>query len=379
MNAVERVSSLRVSEVLEKRPLFSEEDRASTAVGEILTKGVYEVFVAKGERVATATVRDLLSVRNLDSARLGKVSFTVPTVSPDGGLSEAAKLMFEYRLRAVPSVISEAGFEAVSAAGILRVIAAEGSVGVKASDVMTHQPVTLSPDDTALKARDLMLRRSFDHLPVVEDGEVVGIVTSQGLLSRLPPPESVPAMSRGVEKEARLDFPVSRVAENPILAVQPGEDIASVASRMIAERKTYSLVVLWDELQGIVTMRDIVSVLKPREKAGLPFYIVGLPADPFEAESAKMKFERAMSSLYRAFPFIQEARAVVKAREAGQDRRRYEVSVNIYTPRDRYAYSESGFDLPDIFDAMLPKLKRLLSSRQSRVTGSRGSSMRKGE
>ena len=109
-----------------------------------------------------------------------------------------------------------------------------------------------------------------------------------------------------------------------------------------------------------------------------PFYIVGLPEEPIEAAEAKMKFEKLSAELYRVFPFIEEVRAVVKSKKPGKAHARYEVSVDIYTPRDRHAFTETGYNIAAVFDSMGPKMKRLLSSKRSRVTSTKGSSMRRG-
>jgi hypothetical protein len=68
---------------------------------------------------------------------------------------------------------------------------------------------------------------------------------------------------------------------------------------------------------------------------------------------------------------------VVKSKKPSKDHARYEVSVEIYTPRDRHAFSGTGYNIAEVFDEMGPKMKRLLSSRQSRVTGTHGESRRK--
>jgi ribosome-associated translation inhibitor RaiA len=110
-----------------------------------------------------------------------------------------------------------------------------------------------------------------------------------------------------------------------------------------------------------------------------PFYIVGLPDEPIEASEAKTKFERLSGELCRVYPHIEEIRAVVKSKKASKDHARYEVSVEVYTPRERHAFSESGYNIAKVFDTMVPKMKRLLSSRQSRVTSTGGRTRRKSE
>ena len=109
-----------------------------------------------------------------------------------------------------------------------------------------------------------------------------------------------------------------------------------------------------------------------------PYYIVGLPEDAVEATEARAKFERLSGELCKVYPFIEEIRAVVKSKKAAKNHARYEVSVEIYTPRDRHSFTESGYNIAKVFDVMGPKMKRLLSSKQGRVTSTHGDSPRKG-
>ncbi|HKT22605.1 MAG TPA: hypothetical protein VJR06_08360 [Nitrososphaerales archaeon] len=108
-----------------------------------------------------------------------------------------------------------------------------------------------------------------------------------------------------------------------------------------------------------------------------PYYIVGLPEEPVESTEARAKFERLSAELCKVYPFIEEIRAVVKSKKAAKTHARYEVSVEIYTPRDRHSFTETGYNIAKVFDVMGPKMKRLLSSRQSRVTSTHGDSPRK--
>lgn len=53
----------------------------------------------------------------------------------------------------------------------------------KAKDLMTEYPVTIEPEDSILMATELMLSNKFHILPVVEYGNLVGLVSSHDLLS----------------------------------------------------------------------------------------------------------------------------------------------------------------------------------------------------
>ena len=74
----------------------------------------------------------------------------------------------------------------LTAAARSTIFPAEGSVAMKASDVMTRTPVTTSPDAPLEDAVNLMLQTRVSGLPVVDaKGAVVGILTEGDLLRRV--------------------------------------------------------------------------------------------------------------------------------------------------------------------------------------------------
>jgi CBS domain-containing protein len=44
-------------------------------------------------------------------------------------------------------------------------------------EFMAYEPITISPDDPIAEAARLMLQHKIGGLPVVENGELVGIIT----------------------------------------------------------------------------------------------------------------------------------------------------------------------------------------------------------
>ncbi len=52
----------------------------------------------------------------------------------------------------------------------------------QAKDVMTTNPISLEPDDTIALAADIFMTNKFHALPIVEDNQMVGILTSHDLL-----------------------------------------------------------------------------------------------------------------------------------------------------------------------------------------------------
>ncbi|RBW56087.1 CBS domain-containing protein [Ruegeria sp. A3M17] len=110
-----------------------------------------------------------------------KGSGGVVTVLPSITVSDASKILSEKRIGTV--VVSEDGGE--TAAGILserdivRELAATGSgcLTQPVSAYMTRDLVTATKQDTVQDIMTRMTEGRFRHMPVVEDGKLVGIVT----------------------------------------------------------------------------------------------------------------------------------------------------------------------------------------------------------
>lgn len=54
---------------------------------------------------------------------------------------------------------------------------------LKAKDVMTPHPMNLDPDDTIGLAADIFMANKYHALPIVEDEQLIGIVTVHDLLA----------------------------------------------------------------------------------------------------------------------------------------------------------------------------------------------------
>jgi CBS domain-containing protein len=60
--------------------------------------------------------------------------------------------------------------------------AGTGDIGGQVREWMTRHPETVEPDETTLQAGVVMIHSGFRHLPVVEHGAPVGIVSIRDLM-----------------------------------------------------------------------------------------------------------------------------------------------------------------------------------------------------
>ncbi|MBM3898440.1 MAG: CBS domain-containing protein [Thaumarchaeota archaeon] len=322
----------------------------------------YEIFSVQAGKVLMVTVRDLLNAKNLSTSRFSTIAAVVPKLSPDDRLGSVVRILSEYRIRALPVVQKGKVEGALKIRDIVKMMQDSMSSSVKVSAIMTPNPITIDSGDTALKAKNLMLRRKIDHLPIMRNGKLAGIVDSDSILYAIRSPERQPVAwgSSTFEMKRTLNFPVDEIMSGHALEVAPNDSLQKLIAEMLKAGTNAALVTWAHELQGIVTFRDVVKILAEKSKQEPQVYIVGLPDDPFESETAKTKFSRIVATLSKSMRII-EARAKIKMQKTSKDRerRRYQVMVSIATVNNIYNFSREGFQLSDIFDQLQQSIKRI--------------------
>ena len=114
------------------------------------------------------------------AALLRQKGTEVISVSPASTLMEVATLISSRRIGAVVVLSGEkrlAGI--VSERDVVKAVAARGDAALQltAADVMTTDVITATPRTTINEAMEMMDAGYFRHLPVMEGGEMIGIIS----------------------------------------------------------------------------------------------------------------------------------------------------------------------------------------------------------
>ncbi len=104
----------------------------------------------------------------------------VATTPPDGTIADVLSELAEHGVGAL--VVSTNGTSVegiISERDIVRALAATGPLVLEMStrELMTENVVTCSPEATTEQLMEHMTQRRFRHVPVTENGELVGIVS----------------------------------------------------------------------------------------------------------------------------------------------------------------------------------------------------------
>jgi CBS domain-containing protein len=113
------------------------------------------------------------------STILATKGYTVITIRPEHTLKEAAIKLTEHKIGAMVVVDEEEHVAGIlSERDIVRAAASRDDVlSLRVSDIMTRRVTTGTANDDVLAVIHTMTERRFRHLPIVEQGKLVGIVS----------------------------------------------------------------------------------------------------------------------------------------------------------------------------------------------------------
>ncbi|MPZ78552.1 MAG: CBS domain-containing protein [Deltaproteobacteria bacterium] len=132
----------------------------------------------------------------------------------------------------------------------------EGTV----KEIMMGSPVTLSPEDTLDLANDVISLGRIRHIPVLEDGRLVGLISERDLIGR-----AVPAIFGLKQKSKSALLKTYRIRDfmrKRVVTVSPDTQIKE-AARVMAEKKIGCVpVVSAGALIGLVTATDVLRYVE---------------------------------------------------------------------------------------------------------------------
>jgi acetoin utilization protein AcuB len=125
-------------------------------------------------------------------------------------------------------------------------------------DVMQEHPVTATLETRLPNLVRLLQRRGFRHLPVLDGGKLVGIVSDRDLKQSMASAASTPD---GRERDRLLDeLTAGQIMVRTVVTIGPMSGVEE-AARLMATRRISALPVTeGDRLVGIVTETDVLQL-----------------------------------------------------------------------------------------------------------------------
>jgi acetoin utilization protein AcuB len=126
---------------------------------------------------------------------------------------------------------------------------------LQVKDSMTREVVALSPEDTAKAALALCREKRIRHLPVLEEGRLVGIASDRDFRDAAPP------LGDSGRAAALAEIRVGEVMAREVVTAVSDDPIEQAANTMRERRIGCLPVVEGGELVGIVTASDVMDAL----------------------------------------------------------------------------------------------------------------------
>ncbi len=115
-------------------------------------------------------------------------------------------------------------------------------------DVMTRDVIVVDPERTVLEAAKRMAQRKIGGLVVVEFGRPIGLITERDILWKVTAREKNPRK-----------LTVREAMTSPVISISPLATLRAAARIMIENNVRRLVVTRLDEVQGIITARDLTE------------------------------------------------------------------------------------------------------------------------
>ena len=141
-----------------------------------------------------------------------------------------------------------------------RPLVSEQRQPLRVGDIMSVSPVTITPSTSVHEAQTLMQQRKIRHLPVLQDGRLVGMLSDRDIRLVLPSP----ATSLTVWEIRHLleKLTVGEVMTYFVMTTAPDCPVTEAVGRMLGHKVGALPVVEDHQVVGILTRTDILRAFR---------------------------------------------------------------------------------------------------------------------
>ncbi len=248
--------------------------------------GVVGVVVYGDEFEGVVTRRRIASSHHQPNEKLGSVVWNVPRLAPDEDVRKVARLMIDGGSQILPVVEGGELIGVVTADDVLDAVKPFLDAAT-VEDACSTDLVTVGPRTSVGEALNAFREYRITHLPVVEDGAAVGVLSlydvtgitvrdverSQGGdAGDGSTKEGSSAVSGGRtrrggfgaregEMDRILDLPVRDVMTSPARTIAPDRTLQDAVNELFEAGGSSLVVTADDETVGIVTKTDVLDAL----------------------------------------------------------------------------------------------------------------------
>jgi CBS domain-containing protein len=190
---------------------------------------------------------------------------TPVTVRSNFTLGKTAKLMIDHRIGGLPVVDNGEIGGIITKSDFMETCQGKPYNQIKVEERMSKDLVTVAPQDRLVHARRLLIDEDLGRLPVMEDREVQGILTAKDIaLSMISFRKVVP--DKYMSSRIR-NLLVEDVMTQNVKTIDPESTIDEAASFLLSNGFSGLLVESENEILGMITKTNILQLIAELEEA----------------------------------------------------------------------------------------------------------------
>jgi CBS domain-containing protein/ribosome-associated translation inhibitor RaiA len=165
------------------RSVFNPDNPASKILTYFKDTGHYEAVASDGANTGLITVRDLLGVEHPERTNIKSVWHQIGITDAHYTVLQAVENLIDNNVRALPLVENGEVTGIISQMDLLKELTEVNELGqIKVKDLMRTPVTTIDSKTGNDHARSLMLDKKISHIPVTTDEKLKGIVTAEILV-----------------------------------------------------------------------------------------------------------------------------------------------------------------------------------------------------
>jgi CBS domain-containing protein len=262
------VWKLIVEEIMKSPVKTIDKDQGVNAALGIMEKlGISAIPVTEGNKLI-GLITEVDIVDRLGSARAGKLTpasihvssvmeYNPATIEPSMDMYEAAKLLLKRKERALPVLSDDEIVGIITNTHFVKQCQDISDIQVR--NLTLEKPISVSPNDRVVHARQLILSEGLPGLPVFDEGKVIGLVTKKRLaLGYAAFRRETPAKYQSTRLR---DFLVSNILTSTELTTTANATVGEAATLLLREHQHLLPVMKKDRMENMLIRRNLVDLV----------------------------------------------------------------------------------------------------------------------
>ena len=305
------MTTISVGDVFSKEfSTVNENDPLSRCI-ELFKKGTPPVLAVLDEKDKFTGViaRRWINRSRLDMAttKVKSLTKTAPRIEKEDYLSKAAKLMIQSGLRQLPVFEKKKLVGFITDENVIHGAVTQEWGKTPIRQIMSKAPHFIEGHRSIGAVLSLMREQGISHLPVVEEGKPVGMISIHDIIEQIYQPRQKQTVGEIIgEKKPILNVPARGIMTTPLISVTQETTLREAEKKMHDRNISCLPVVEKEKLTGIVTKLDFLEPISQLEAAErkftVQFGIKDIEVNPDEQNFMMQEFDsftRKYSDVFR--------------------------------------------------------------------------------